>query len=458
MASYDYDVIVIGSGAGGNIAAQQLSKSGKSVAIVESSTLGGRVPTVSRVPLHALLESARTYESARQGSRFGIRGATVGYNYPSVKAWKDLAVRRTGIHTSEHHLLDSGVNVIHGRAYFINPHTITVGNARFSAQSFIIATGSELVLPDIIGLTQSGFLTEQEAINLTRPPRSIAILGSNSQACEFAWLFAAFGTKVYIVDSAPRLIPKEDPEIADLLELRFTENYSMSLLLEATVERVEKVGLGRRLTVRSGAHSQKIMVDAILLADNRKATTDIGLENAGVKYEDGGILVDNYLKTSAEHIYAVGSCTGVSSEAHLAVYQSQVAVYNITHKKQIFADYRAVPRVLFVNPEIATVGSTEQKLREAKIQFKTVSVPLSVVSRANTADFSEGFVKIIANRSTGVILGAVVVSPQASEVIHELTVAIQNYLTAAQVAQTIHTFSTWSEAVRVVCAKLAKVS
>lgn len=454
---YDYDLIIIGSGAGGSVAAHITNRAGLDVAIVEADLIGGECPNVGCVPTKALLQAAEIYEAAKQGSRFGIRGNTVGYNYPSIKAWKDLAVKRTGTYLGEEMYTTEGINVLRGRAHFIDSHTVSIGVARFTAQYFLIATGSELIVPPIPGLQQAGYLTHHEAINLNRPPRSLAIIGGGAIGCEFATIFAIFGTKVYLVDLADRLLAKEEPEASKLLETRFTEDYSMSLSLGTTVDKVEKIGTKKKLTLRTGKKSSVITVDDILVATGKRASVDIGLDNAGVAYENNRIIANAHMQTSAPHIFAAGDCVGPYLFTHMSTYQSKIVAHNILHpKKQVSADYTAVPRCIFTNPEIASVGKTEAELAQTGTAIKKVVVPLSVIGRANTADVHEGFIKVIASKKTNAIIGATVASPHAGEIIHELTLAVHNKLTVDQVAETIHAFPTWSEIVRVACAKLAK--
>lgn len=455
--SFDYDLIIIGSGAGGSVAAHIANKAGLEVAIVEADLIGGECPNVGCVPTKALLQAAEIYEAAKHGSRFGIRGSTVGYNYPSIKAWKDLAVKRTGTYLGEEMYTSEGINVIRGHAHFVDPHTITVGVARFSARNFLIATGSELAVPPIPGLQQSGYLTYREAINLTRPPRSLAIVGGGAIGCEFTQLFAIFGTKIYLIDVADRLLAKEEPEASEFLQERFSEEYSVSLHLGTTVDKVEKAGTKRKLSLRKGKSTTVISVDEVLIATGKRGVVDIGLENAGVAYEKGHITVDGHMQTSQPHIFAAGDCVGPYLFTHMSTYQSKIVAHNLLHpKKKITADYRAVPRCTFTNPEIASAGQTEEELSSARVPVKKALVPIAVIGRANTSDVSGGFVKVLAHAKTGALLGATVVSPHAGEVIHELVLAIQNGLTAEEVANTIHAFPTWSEAVRVACAKLVR--
>lgn len=455
---FDYDLIIIGSGAGGSVAAHIASKAGLSVVIIESDLIGGECPNIGCVPTKALLQAAEVYEAAKHGARFGIRGSTVGYNYPSIKAWKDLAVKRTGTYLGEEMYTKEGIQVVRGRAHFVDAHTVTVGIARFSARNFLIATGSEISIPPIPGLQNSGYLTYREAINLTRPPKTLAIIGGGAIGCEFAQLFAIFGTKVYIVDVAERLLAREEPETSELLASRFSEEYSMSLHLATNIDKVVKVGSKKQLSLRKGRKTEVISVDEVLVATGKRGVVDIGLENAGVSYEKTHILVNEHMQTSAPHIFAAGDCVGPYLFTHMSTYQSKIVAHNILHpRSKVSANYKAVPRCIFTNPEVASVGQTEAELTDRGISFKKVLVPITVVGRANTSDIGEGFVKVLASSKTNVLLGAAVACPHAGEVIHELTLAIQNDLTADQVANTIHAFPTWSEAVRVACAKLSKL-
>ena len=455
---YDYELIVIGSGAGGSVAAHIANKAGKSVAIIESDTIGGECPNVGCVPTKALLQSAQIYENAKHGARFGIRGSTVGYNYPSIKAWKDLAVRRTGTYLGETMYTNEGINLIRGNAHFIDPHTVSVGKARFSASNFIVATGARLVIPPIDGLQKTGYITFKEAINLTRPPRSLAIIGGGAIGCEFAQLFAIFGTKIHIIDIAPRLLAREDADAGELMAKRFSNQYSMSVILESSIQKIDKFGTKKQLTILSKAHkTNRITVDDILVATGKKGVVDIGLENAGIYHKDGSIDVNRTMQTTAHHIYAAGDCVGPYQFTHTATYQSRIAAHNILYpRKPVFADYRAIPRCIFTNPEVASVGLTEQELIAQKKSYKKASVPITVIGRANTADINDGFVKVMASTKTDVLLGATIISPNAGEMIHELALAVQNRLKAEQISNTVHAFPTWSEAVRVACAKLAR--
>jgi len=450
---YDYDLIVIGSGAGGGVAADIVAGSGKRVAIIEGDALGGQTPNWGCIPTKALLHAANVYDAAKHGAPFGIRAAAVGYNYPSVKAWKDLAVERTGAHDSERYYQTRGISLFRGMAHFISPNEVTVNRRHLSAEHFLIATGSQWVIPDIIGLKNVPYLTARTALDLVRPPKSVFIVGGGAIGAEFAELFSVFGSKVYIADIASRLLPKEDDEVGDLIGDYFSKHRGMSVLTKTKVTKVSREGLTTRVTYVRGGTEHTAKVDQLLIATGKAPTVDIGLENAGVEYTPKGVEVDEFLATSAKHILASGDVLGRYMFTHMGVYESRIAAHNLLNKNKVSPDYTAVPRVTFVSPEVASVGLSEAACLKRDLSIKTAVAPINIISRSNVANQHEGFVKVITDRK-GVLLGASVVSPHAGEVIHELTLAIQHGLTASQVANTLHAFPTWSEAVRVACTKI----
>lgn len=450
---YDYDLIVIGSGGGGSVAAHISNNLGKRVAVVERSEMGGECPNWGCVPTKALLQAAEIYNAARHGQKFGIRGTTLGYNYPSIKAWKDLAVHRTGTWEGDKVYESEGIHVIKGDAHFVSPHEITVNRRHYSAENFLIATGTRSFIPPIEGLEKSGYLTFKEAINLTRPPKSMFVIGAGAIGCEFSELFSIFGTKIYLSDITPRILMKEDEEVGELAKKIFEEKRGMSVLLNAKVIRIVKEGISKRVYYQQGRDIHSVKVDEILLASGKLANVGIGLENAGVEYTPKGVQVNEYMQTTAKHIFAAGDVAGPYMFTHMAIYQSRLAANNMWHKHKVAADYRAVPRCTFVNPEIASVGMSEDECIKRDLKIKKAVAPISIIGRANTSDVDEGFVKVI-TRMDGTLIGASIVSPRAGEMIHELTLAVQTELTAEEVASTIHAFPTWSEAVRVACNKV----
>jgi pyruvate/2-oxoglutarate dehydrogenase complex dihydrolipoamide dehydrogenase (E3) component len=452
---YDFDLIVLGSGGGGSVAALIAAGAGKRVAMIEPDIMGGECPNYGCVPTKALLHAAVIYDAAKHGQQFGIRSGTLTYNYPSLKAWKDLAVDRTGTGEGRRLYEAEGIKVLEGEAHFISNHEVTVNRRHISAENFLVATGTHNFIPPVEGLDKTGYITFKEAVNLTRPPKSLFIVGAGSVGCEFAELFAIFGTKIYLADITPRILAKEDGEVSELVRNTFENERGMEVLTNTKVLRVAKESLAKRIYFQQGAVEKSVKVDEILIATGKLANIDIGLENAGVEYTPRGINANEFMQTTAKNIYAAGDVVGPYNYTHTAIYQSRIAANNILHKQKIAADYRAVPRVIFLNPEVASVGLTEDECIKRDLRIKKAVAPVAIIGRANTSNVERGFAKVITD-SKGVLLGASIVSPRAGEIIHELTLAIQMGLTAQDVANTVHAFPTWSEAVRIACSKVAR--
>jgi len=452
--TFDYDLIVIGSGAGGSAAATIAARAGKKVAIIEADTFGGDSPNWSDVPTKALLHVAQLYDEARHGARFGLRSSTMGYNYPSLRAWKDLAVKRTGAGGNRRYYENEGIATFQGAAHFLSPNEISVNRRHFSAHQFLIATGSHWVAPNIQGLEDLPYLTPRTILDSLRPPRSLYIIGAGTIGVELAQLMAIFGTKVYLCEIASRILPQEDEEVGVLMERILKEQKGVTSLTQTRTLSVVKDGVGKRITYSRGGVEKSIHVDDVLIATGRIPTVDLGLENASVAYTPKGIEVDEHLQTSARHIFAAGDVLGHSSHTHTALLESRVAANNLIHSKsKVTPDYTATPRLTFTHPGIASVGLSEDDCLKRDLQINKAVATLNIIARSNTSDFRDGFVKIITDKK-GVILGGTVVAPHAAEIIHELTLAVKYQLTAAQIAATPHAFLSWSEAIRVAAAKL----
>jgi dihydrolipoamide dehydrogenase len=453
---YDYDLIIIGSGAGGGVAAHIAARAGRKVAIIEDDAVGGECPNFGCVPTKALLQAAEYYRGAQKAKRFGIKLSTLNFNYQTIKKWKDEAVRRTGVSEGDRAYAADGIAVIKSHAHFLSPYELSTGQRRLSAPKFLIATGTKNFIPPIEGLAETGYLTYRDAIDLTKPLKSVFVVGGGAIGCEFAELFASFGAKVSIAEFAPHLLPKEDAEVGELIAAVFEHNLGMQVHTATEVVSVHKKAGKKIVHFKQNGRVHTAKVDEILIATGKVANTDLGLENAGVKYDRRSIAVNEFMQTSAPHIFAAGDVAGPYMFTHMASYQSRIAAHNLFAKKSnwIKASYHAVPRCVFVTPEAASVGLTEEEIKAKGWKYKVGTAPVSVIGRANTTDEDVGFVKVLAAEPSGVLLGASIVSPRAGEMIHELTLAVQNRLKVQAVVDTIHAFPTWSEAVRIACAKV----
>lgn len=453
--TFDYDLIVLGSGAGGSAAATIVAKEGKKVAIVEADKFGGDSPNWSDVPLHAFLQAAQLFDAARQGSRYGLRTNTIGYNYPSLRAWKDLAVERTGAAGNRKFYENQGIDTFEGKAHFLSPNEITVNRRHLSAEHFLIATGSTWELPNVIGLDKIPYLTPRTLLEQLRPPRSLYIIGGGTIGVETAQLMATFGTKIYIAEVAGRLLPHEDEEAGELIARLMTEQKGMIALTHTRTVSIVKDSLGGyKITYSRGGTEKSVKAEAILVAANRIPSTDLGLENAHISYTPAGIKTDQHLQTSAKHIYATGDVLGMNRNTHTALLESRVAAYNILRKNKLAPDYNGTPNVTFTYPQIASVGLSADDCLKRDLHVDIALAPLSIIARSNTSDFKDGFVKIIADKK-GIILGGTIVAPNAADMIAELSLAIRHNHTTSDLATTPHAFLSWSEAIRVAAGKLA---
>lgn len=452
--TFDYDLIVIGSGAGGSAAATIAARAGKRVAIIEEDTFGGESPNWSDIPTKALLHAARVYDEARHGSRFGLRTSTLGYNYPSIRAWKELVVKRTGAANNRKFYENHNIAAFHGKAHFLTPHEITVNRRHLSASHFLIATGSSWVAPKVQGLADLPYFTPRTILETLRPPKTLFIIGGGTYGVEIAQLMATFGTKVYIAEQAGRLLPHFDPEVGETLERVMSEQKGVTVLTHSRVLSVVKEGLGKTILVSRGGTEKTIKADEILVAAGRAPNIDLGLENASVTYTPKGIEINDHLQTTTKHIYAAGDVLGRENSTHSAILESRIAAHNMFERANVTPDYTATPSIVFSTPEVAHVGLSEDDCRRRDMAINKSLAPLTIIARSNTADFRDGFVKLITDKK-GVIIGGTVVSPSAAELIHEIGLAVKCGLTAAQLADTPHAFLSWSEAIRVAAQKLA---
>lgn len=454
--AYDYDLLVIGSGSGGNVAASMVAKKGKRVAIADQAhRLGGECPNWACVPTKAILHAAEYYQKVQEAPRYGIETGKIKLNYRKVKAWKDLVVSRTGTDNAEEFFKSEGIDVLHGHAHFIDPHTVSIKNKRYTARKFLIATGTTNFIPPVKGIEDTGYITYEQAIDLEEPPKSLAVIGGGAIGCEFVQAFSTFGTTVTQFEAAPRLLAREEPEIAELTKAIFLKR-GVAVKTSTLVHSVETKNGKKILHYGDGNHKGQVTVDEILVAAGKKANTDLGLENAGVEYGKRGITTNEFMQTSAKHIFAAGDVVGPYNFTHTAAYQSRVAGHNLFANKSLWqkTDYHNIPRCVFVSPEVASVGLTEAELKEHGIKPKIGLSPINTIGRSNTENHSSGLVKVICNQK-GTILGGAIVAPRAGEMIHELAVAIQYRAHAHDIANMIHAFPTWSEAVKIACSKVS---
>lgn len=451
--TFDYDVIIIGSGAAGSPTASIVARAGKKVAIIERSTLGGESPNWGDIPMNALLHAATSYEHAKFSAQFGLRTAAIGYNYPLLLAWRNTVIKRTGASGNRSYYEKQGISVFAGNAHFLSPHEIAVNRRHLSARKFLIATGSNWVIPRLAGTDGAQILTPKTIFNLTRPPRSLFIIGSSTTAMECAYFFAAFGTKVYIAEAAGRIMPEFDQEIGEFMKKELGARYGVTVLTGTNVIGVERDGLKHRVTITSTGRQHSVKVDAILAASEQLPETDLGLENAGVAYHEDGIIVNDYLQTSARHIFAAGSVLAVCTPTHTVLAQGRAAAHNLLKRSFIALDAAPPVTTVFTSPQIAHTGLSEDDCLRRDKKVRIAISPLNLAVRSTITGEASGFIKLISD-TKGILIGATIVGPHASSMIAELTLAIRQQLSAEQLMATPHCFTSWSEAIRIAAGKL----
>ena len=447
MARAVYDLVVIGGGTAGLVSAAGGASLGAKVALVERDKLGGDCLYNGCVPTKTLLRSAKVANLVDRSEEFGIRTAGAEVDFPAVMARMRRVISEAGKNDDPDRFRSLGVDLYLGEeATFVSPEDVSVDGRRLRARSTIIATGSYPVAPPVDGLEGVGYLTNVGALRLEELPRSLVIIGSGPIGCEFAQIFARFGSNVTMVSSSQLPLPKEDPEIGELLKNILVSDgvafHGGFRAAEARMEGDEKVllaydGQGEEIVARG---------EEILVAAGRAPTVgSLGLENAGVELEKKGIRVDDRLRTTAENVYAAGDITGKYLFTHVAEYQGRAALRNALFPLDSKVDHRVVPWTTFTDPEVARVGLTEEQARGEHSGVGVFRQSFGGVDRALADGETRGFAKIVTGKG-GRILGGHIIGPDAGNLIGEIVLAMRENIKIQTLSTTIHVYPTLSEA------------
>jgi dihydrolipoamide dehydrogenase len=448
---HNADVIIIGSGAGGSIAAQTLAQSKKRVIVVEESTLGGSCAKYSCLPTKALLETASTINTIKNSKIHGVDSELKKIDSSAIKHWVNKAVSRSGVSDTEKMFSDPYIHTVKGRAHFVGPNAISVGLTRYSAKYIIVATGASTKLPKIEGLESTEYVTYRNFFKETLP-KSVCIIGGSSTGYEYAQIYAALGVKVHILEAHYHLFPEYDSEVGDMAEYALRKQ-GCNVNVGSKVLQIKNGTKSKIVMFNHKGQNHTLSTDEIFIATGHAPNTDLGLENANVTYDDYGIKTNLRMQTSQKHIFAIGDVVKNNYGASSAMRQGQIAAHNILHRKKARYQDHAMPKTSYGTPEIVVIGKTENQVKLTGEPYQTSITPLSVVGRSFTSSFDGGFVKLIASHY-GVVIGASIVAPNASDMCGELAFAIQYNRKACEIAQTVHPFSSWSEAVRSAASKI----
>ncbi|MGB7787666.1 dihydrolipoyl dehydrogenase family protein [Methanoregula sp.] len=447
-----YDMVVIGSGAAGATAATTAVHQGaSSVAIVEQGPLWGTCVNNGCIPSKFLLTLAEYYYYKNHGHA-GIRTDS-RFNLYVALAEKDALIGRLKQKKTDRIITDLNIEIIEGSAEFLSSTGLQVGNRKVTADRIIIATGSSPQVPPVPGIHSVPFMTNVEALNPERIPDSLIVIGGRALGLEFAQLYSHLGTKVTLLQRSARIIPEEEPELADLLA-GYLRDEGIDIRTGAEIRGVEKTAEGVAVTVTIGGTLQVFSSERLLLATGRSPNTKgLRLDRAGVKTgPKGAVLVDASLRTSAPSIWAAGDVTGEPMLETSARYAGEIAAMNAFQELKRSFNRSFIPHGIYTMPQVAGVGLTEAQARTAGLNPETRTLRMDTLARSFMIGDTRGVVKIVVSKADGCVLGVHACSPLATEILQASVLAVIRHLPVNDLADMYHIFPTTGEAISL-CAR-----
>jgi dihydrolipoamide dehydrogenase len=459
-----FDVVVIGGGPGGYVAALRAAQLGARTAIVEKDRMGGTCLVRGCIPTKALLQSSELYTQARGGAPFGLVADNIRFDWSAAQKRKTAVVDQL-VKGVEGLLKAGGVTSLKGSARLAGKGALDVGGDPLKAKDIVIATGSAIARLSLKGAELT--IDSDQILELKEVPRRLAVIGGGVVGMEFAAMFAALGSKVTVLEMLPQVLAMVDADLVAVYT-KHLNGLGVEVHTSSKVSEVVKQNGALQVRFSTGGEGGAVDADQVLLAVGRVPYTQgLDAEQAGVKLDRGRVVVDQHLHTDAEGIWAIGDVIGGIMLAHVASYEGVCAVENIAgHRggapgsgfagpaasggesppqKMRVPDYHAAPNCIYTDPEIAHVGLGEKEAREKGIAVKVGKFPFAAAGRALTLGQTEGFAKVVADAKAGKILGAHIIGPRATDLIAEATLAVQNGLTLEQVDLTIHAHPTLPE-------------
>lgn len=445
----DVDVLVIGSGPGGYVAAIRAAQLGKSVVIVDRGAVGGVCLNVGCIPSKALISAAKQYEDMSQASEIGIEVEGVKVNFEKIQQWKDSVVNKLTGGVS-YLLKGNKIKMLSGEAFFTGPDTVSVSNEeegnRYKFKHCIIATGSRPI--ELPSMPFGGrVISSTEALALQEIPKSMVVIGGGYIGIELGQVYAKFGTKVTVLEGTDAILPGFEKEMSRAVH-RSLEKLDANIVTNALASGVEQTDTDATVTYTVDGKEEKVTADYVLVTVGRRPNTDeLGLDNIGMNMTERGLIeVNEQGLTNIPNVYAIGDIVPGFALAHKASYEGKVAAEAIAGQASI-VDYNIIPEVVFSDPEVASVGLNETKAKEQGIEVKVGKFNFAANGRALTMNAAEGFVKIIADAKDNIVIGAQIVGPEASNLISEMGTAIEMRTTLEDIALTIHAHPTLGEIV-----------
>ncbi len=435
-----YDLIIIGGGSGGLVAGRLAVSLGAKVLLIDKERLGGDCLRYGCVPSKSLIHVARVAHQLRSAARLGLTVNAPAIDMSRVASYIQEVIRRV---EENEESLAAGLDVRFGTVEFQSASTLRLNGETVCSRKIIIATGSHPAIPELAGLAETGYLTNESVFDLARLPDSLAIAGGGPIGVELAQALARLGTAVTLIQGPERILPKEDPEVSQAIaEILRAEG--VKIITGARLAGVRRRETRKIISIRRGGAEYEIETSELLLALGRRPNVaGLNLEAAGIKYDDKGIKVNACLTTSTPNVLAIGDVIGGYLFTHVAAYQAGIAARNALvpfAKKQI--DERVIPWCTFTDPEAARVGLTLAQARERYRQAREVRLPYTEIDRAQAEDATAGFLKLVLAGKKDEIVGAHIVGTQAGELLGEIALAMRKRLSLSDIQWTIHPYPT----------------
>jgi pyruvate/2-oxoglutarate dehydrogenase complex dihydrolipoamide dehydrogenase (E3) component len=436
-----FDVIVIGMGPGGEEVAEQLAAAGLAVAGVEHNLVGGECPYWGCIPSKAIIRAADALAEARRVPLLAGTASVTPDWAPVARRLRDVITDNWNDRVAVERFERKGGHFYRGTGRLVGPGRVAVGDAVLEAsRAVVIGTGTSAAIPPIPGLDQVEYWTNREIIQTERLPASLLVMGGGAVGLELAQAVARFGTRVTVVEALDRILALEEPEASKLIQTVF-EREGIEVLTGASVQSASRAEAGVRLTLAGG---RELDAERVLVATGRRANLrGLGLETVGLDPAQRFIPVDEHLR-AAPGIWAVGDVTGKGAFTHVAVYQARIAIADILRRANPVADYAALPRVTFTDPEVGAVGLTESQARKQSIRIRAGNSPLSDSTRGFIhGPGNDGFIKLIEDADSGVLIGGTTSGPSGGEMLSMLSVAVAGKVPTERLRHMIWAYPTF---------------